>query len=65
MKSSTRNRAKGLAKEAKGRTKATAGEATRSARLRSEGRAEETRGRFQRKVGELQSDFEDTKDDER
>jgi uncharacterized protein YjbJ (UPF0337 family) len=57
MKSSTKNRVKGIAKEAKGRIKETVGHATRSGRLARQGRAEAARGRVRRKVGEVQSDI--------
>lgn len=60
MKASTKNRIKGVAKEAKGRAKVTAGHATRSKRLAREGRAEAARGGLRRKVGEVQEDLEET-----
>jgi len=59
MKSSVKNRVRGLAKEAKGKAKELAGHATRSRRLATEGRAEAARGRARRKVGEIQEDLED------
>ncbi len=59
MKASTKNRTKGLAKEAKGKIKETAGRATRSARLQAEGRVEAVSGKARRKVGEVQNDLEE------
>lgn len=58
MKASTRNRAKGIAKQVKGRIKETAGQATRSARLEQEGRAEAKRGRAREKLGEAEQQIE-------
>jgi uncharacterized protein YjbJ (UPF0337 family) len=53
VKPSTKNRAKGTAKEVTGRVKSKAGKATRNPRLRDEGDAETIGGKIQRKVGEV------------
>jgi len=58
MKSSTKNRAKGVAKEAKGRLKETVGHATRNPRLARKGQAEAAGGRVRRRAGELEEDVE-------
>jgi uncharacterized protein YjbJ (UPF0337 family) len=53
MKSSTRDKAEGIGKQAKGKIKATAGEATGNRDLRARGRADEAEGKVQKKVGDI------------
>jgi uncharacterized protein YjbJ (UPF0337 family) len=59
MKTSTRNRAKGRAKEVTGKIKSKAGAATGNQRLRDRGDAENVSGKVQRKVGEIAKVFGD------
>ncbi len=59
MKASTRNRARGISKQIKGRVKETAGQAVRSRRLQREGQSEAKRGRAREKIGEAEQDLED------
>ena len=58
MKASTKNRAKGTAKEAKGKAKEVAGHAMRNRRLAREGASDSLRGRARRKIGEAEEDKE-------
>jgi uncharacterized protein YjbJ (UPF0337 family) len=53
VKESTKNRAKGRAREISGKTKSKAGKAVGSQRLRDRGDAESIGGKIQRKVGEI------------
>jgi uncharacterized protein YjbJ (UPF0337 family) len=59
MKSSTRDRAKGRAEEAKGKIKEKAGRAIGNPNLADRGTAEKIGGKVQRKVGEVKRVFED------
>jgi uncharacterized protein YjbJ (UPF0337 family) len=58
MKPSTKNRAKGSARQVKGKAKAAIGRLTRNQRLETEGKVQSAVGRIQRKVGEAQKDYE-------
>jgi uncharacterized protein YjbJ (UPF0337 family) len=57
MKASTKNRAKGRAKEVSGKVKSKAGRATRNPRMRDRGDAETVGGKIQRKLGEVAKVF--------
>ncbi|QYM79455.1 CsbD family protein [Horticoccus luteus] len=57
MKSSTRDRAEGAAREIKGKAKETLGRATGNARQEDEGTAERVSGKTQRKVGDVKKVF--------
>jgi len=57
VKESTKNRAKGRAREISGKVKSKAGRATRNRRLRDEGDAETIGGKIQRKLGEVAKVF--------
>lgn len=57
MKSSTRDRAKGRAEEAKGTIKEKAGRAVGNPRMEDEGTSEKIGGKVQRKVGEIKKVF--------
>lgn len=57
MQSSTKDRAKGRAKEAVGKVKEKAGRATGNARIEDRGTAEKVGGKVQRKVGEVKKVF--------
>jgi uncharacterized protein YjbJ (UPF0337 family) len=57
MKSSTRDRAKGRAGEAKGKVKEKAGRALGNPRMEDEGTAERVGGKVQRKAGEIKKVF--------
>ena len=59
MKSSTRDRAKGRAREAKGRVKEKAGRAIGNPNLADRGTSEKVGGKIQRKVGEIKRVLED------
>lgn len=58
MKSSTRDKIKGSFKEAKGKAKEKAGEATRNPDLRDRGTAEKAGGKVRRKIGDVKKVFE-------
>ena len=57
MKSSTKDRVKGRAREAKGKVKETAGKAVGNPNLRDRGMVEKVGGKVQRKVGEVKKVF--------
>jgi uncharacterized protein YjbJ (UPF0337 family) len=57
MKSSTKDRAKGRAKEAVGKMKEKAGRATGNPRMQDRGTSEKVGGKVQRKVGEVKKVF--------
>lgn len=57
MKSSTRDRAEGAAREIKGKAKEALGRATGNARQEDEGAAERVSGKTQRKVGDVKKVF--------
>ena len=59
MKSSTRDRAKGRVREAKGSVKGKAGRAIGNPNLADRGTSEKVGGKIQRKVGEVKRVFED------
>ncbi len=59
MKSSTRDRAKGGVREAKGSVKEKAGRAIGNPNLADRGTSEKVGGKIQRKVGEVKRVFED------
>jgi len=59
MKSSTRDRAKGRVREAKGSVKEKAGRAIGNPNLADRGTSEKVGGKVQRKVGEVKRVFED------
>ena len=59
MKRSTRNKAKGSAKELKGRIKEKTGRATHSRDMEDEGTLERAEGKTQRKIGEIEDVLED------
>jgi len=58
MKSSTRDRAKGRVREAKGNVKEKAGRAIGNPNLTDRGTSERVGGKIQRKVGEIKRVFE-------
>ena len=58
MKSSIKDKIKGGFKEAKGKVKEKAGNATGNPNLRDRGTAETAGGKVQRKIGELKKVFE-------
>jgi uncharacterized protein YjbJ (UPF0337 family) len=58
MKSSTKDKIKGGFKEAKGKAKEKAGEATRNPDLRDRGTAEKAGGKVRRKIGDVKKVFE-------
>jgi uncharacterized protein YjbJ (UPF0337 family) len=58
MKSSTKDKVKGMVHEAKGRLKEKAGSATRDADLQDRGTAEKVGGKIQKKVGDIKKVFE-------
>ena len=64
MKPSTKNRAKGSARQIKGKAKAAVGRLTRNQRLEAEGRVQNAVGRTQRKMGEMQQKVEDDLDED-
>jgi uncharacterized protein YjbJ (UPF0337 family) len=53
MKDSTRDKITGLAKQAKGRVEAAAGELTGSSRLKVKGVADQDAGKVQKRIGAL------------
>jgi uncharacterized protein YjbJ (UPF0337 family) len=57
MKSSTKDRAKGRAKEVAGKVQEKAGRATRNPRMEDRGAAAKVGGKVQRKVGEVKKVF--------
>jgi uncharacterized protein YjbJ (UPF0337 family) len=57
MKSSTKDKIKGSAREAKGKVKETAGKAVGNPNLRDRGTAEKVSGKVQRKVGDVKKVF--------
>jgi uncharacterized protein YjbJ (UPF0337 family) len=57
VKDSTKNRAKGRAREISGKAKSKAGKAIGNPRLRDRGDAESIGGKIQRKVGEIGKAF--------
>ena len=57
MKSSTKDKIKGSAREAKGKAKETAGKAIGNPNLRDRGTAEKVSGKVQRKVGDVKKVF--------
>lgn len=59
MKSSTRDRAAGGAREMKGKLKEKAGRARGNPRMEDRGTAEKVGGKVRRKVGEIKRVFED------
>jgi uncharacterized protein YjbJ (UPF0337 family) len=58
MKSSTKDKIKGGFREAKGKVKENAGDATGNPNLRDRGTTEKAGGKVQRKVGDLKKVFE-------
>ena len=58
MKSSTKDKIKGGFREAKGKVKEKAGDATGNPNLRDRGTAEKAGGKVQRKIGDLKKVFE-------
>jgi uncharacterized protein YjbJ (UPF0337 family) len=58
MKSSTKDKIKGGFREAKGKVKEKAGQATGNPNLRDRGTAEKASGKVQRKIGDLKKVFE-------
>jgi uncharacterized protein YjbJ (UPF0337 family) len=58
MKSSTKDKIKGGFREAKGKVKEKAGNATGNPNLRDRGTAEKAGGKVQRKIGDLKKVFE-------
>jgi uncharacterized protein YjbJ (UPF0337 family) len=57
MKSSTTDKVKGRAREAKGKVKESAGRAVGNPNLRDRGTAEKVSGKVQRKVGDVKKVF--------
>ena len=57
MKSSTKDKIKGSAREAKGKVKETAGKAVGNPNLRDRGTVEKVGGKVQRKIGEVEKVF--------
>lgn len=57
MRSSTKDKIKGSAKEAAGKVKETAGRATGNRDMEDRGTAEKTGGKIQRKVGDIKKVF--------
>jgi uncharacterized protein YjbJ (UPF0337 family) len=57
VKASTKNRAKGRAREISGTVKSKAGKTTRNPRLRDRGDTETISGKVQRKAGEIAKVF--------
>ena len=58
MKPSTRNQAKGAAREIKGKAKEAVGRLTGNTRLKVKGRVQAAAGRFQRKLGNVERDLD-------
>lgn len=59
MRNSTRDRAAGKAREAKGQVKQKAGRALGNGRMETEGAIERVGGRVRRKIGEVEKVLED------
>lgn len=57
MRSSTKDKIKGSAKEAAGKLKETAGRATGNRDMEDRGTAEKTGGKIQKKVGDIKKVF--------
>jgi uncharacterized protein YjbJ (UPF0337 family) len=57
MKSSTKDKAEGVVKEATGKLKEKVGDAMGDARMRDRGTAEKVSGKVQRKVGDIKKVF--------
>ena len=57
MKSSTKDKIKGSARETKGKVKETAGKAVGNPNLRDRGTAEKVGGKVQRKIGDVEKVF--------
>lgn len=57
MRSSTKDKIKGSAKEAAGKVKETAGRATGNRDMEDRGTAEKTGGKIQKKVGDIKKVF--------
>ncbi|HEV2803678.1 MAG TPA: CsbD family protein [Chthoniobacterales bacterium] len=57
MKSSTKDKIKGTAKEAAGKVKETAGRTTGNRDMEDRGTVEKTGGKIQRKVGDIKKVF--------
>jgi uncharacterized protein YjbJ (UPF0337 family) len=57
MRSSTKDKVKGSAREAKGKVKEAAGKAIGNPNLRDRGTAEKVGGKVQRKVGDVKKVF--------
>lgn len=57
MKSSTKDKAAGTAKDLKGKLKEGAGRATGNTRLRDEGTADRVEGKVQKKTGDIKKVF--------
>jgi len=58
MKSSSKDKIAGTAKEVKGSLKTAAGKLTGNERLKAEGASDKSDGRVQKKVGEIEKVFE-------
>ena len=58
MKSSTRDKAEGTAKDMKGKVKEGAGRMTGNDRMAAEGRADQIEGKAQKKVGDIKKVFD-------
>jgi uncharacterized protein YjbJ (UPF0337 family) len=58
MKSSTRDKAAGMAKETRGKIKESAGRAVGNPRLQDEGTADRVEGKVQKKVGDIKKVFD-------
>ena len=54
MKTSTQDKAEGIAKNIAGRVKEVTGKAVGNPRLQADGRAEKVEGQIQKKVGEIE-----------
>ena len=59
MKRSTKDKAKGSAKEFKGKIKEKAGRATDNPDMEDQGTMDRAEGKVQRKIGEIEDVFED------
>jgi uncharacterized protein YjbJ (UPF0337 family) len=57
MKSSTQDKAEGIAKNIAGRVKEVTGKAVGNPRLQADGQAEKVEGRIQKKVGDIKKVF--------
>ena len=58
MKDSTKDKARGTAKDMKGKIKEATGKAVGNPNLRDEGRADQVEGKIQKKVGDVKKVFE-------